>query len=69
MTHRYRSIRCRHGMCLDTVGCAECGVKPKRGAGQHLLRWADRKSVERVPQSYAHEGGHAMTGNRNARGR
>lgn len=68
MNYRYRSVRCRHGMCTETVGCEECGVKAKPGAGAHLLR-VDRRVLSQPPQSYIHDGGHSMSGNSNARAR
>lgn len=43
MNYRYHSTRCRHGMCLETVGCDTCGVKVKEAAGAHLRR-ADTRS-------------------------
>lgn len=54
-----RSVRCRHGFCLETVGCPTCRVDVPETAGAHLRRAGVRGSRrERVsnPSSYRNQG-------------
>ena len=61
-----RSVRCKHGFCLETVGCEQCAVKVLYGAGSHLRRAACRAVVGRkAPATYKGQGATAMHGNSN----
>jgi hypothetical protein len=66
-----RSIRCRHGMCLATVGCETCGVTVPERAGRHLRRSEERRSNSvRAPDGYGtSDGKRRQQGNTNARTR
>lgn len=68
MNYRNRSVRCVHKMCLTTVGCEECGIKPKRGAGYHLRRPETHAAPRVVPSGYNAAGKRSGEGNSNATG-
>lgn len=53
MNYRYRSERCRHGLCLLSVGCEVCGVKADRKASAKLRRASERKvALPRTAEGY-----------------
>ena len=49
-----RSVRCRHGFCLETVGCEQCGAKVLYGASSHLRRAHERRAIGARPQVINH---------------
>jgi hypothetical protein len=64
-----RSNRCKHGMCLTTVGCDTCGVTVPERAGAHLRRADERRANSvRAPDGYGNsDGRRRQQGNNNAR--
>ena len=62
-----RSVRCKHGFCLETVGCPDCGVRVLYGASSHLRRADERRAIGKRAQVLAKPHGPGF-GNRNAAG-
>ena len=56
-----RSIRCKHGFCLETVGCDQCKVKTSDAASSHLRRANERASVGKRAQVINKPHGAAMS--------